>query len=49
MLIDPSSSLCGSPYVVVFIVTVDIHGCFSFVPNLKSLMFLEPFTNNQAF
>lgn len=43
------SSLSGSPYVVVFIVTVDIHGFFFFVPNLKFFMFFEPFTYNQAF
>lgn len=45
----PSSSLSGSRYVVVFIVIVDIHGYFFFVPNLKFLMFFEPFTYNQAF
>lgn len=31
----PSSSLSGSRYVVVFIVTVDIHGSFFFVPNIN--------------
>ena len=40
----PSSSFSGSRYLVVFIVTVDIHGSFFFVPNLKFLMFFEPFT-----
>jgi hypothetical protein len=37
----PSSSLSGSRYVVVFIVTVDIHGSFFFVPNLKFLIFFK--------